>query len=70
MIHEPVQMAFRLPVAEPRHARTEIFQPDVVVGSARFLRTSTFYARHGDIVAYASVVATAALLVVARRRVN
>jgi len=51
-------------------ARTAIFQPAVLVGEARFLRTSTFYARHGDILAYASVVATAALLVVARRRVQ
>jgi len=51
-------------------ARTAIFQPAVLVGEARFLRTSTFYARHGDILAYASVVATAALLVIARRRVQ
>ncbi len=50
--------------------RTAIFQQAVLVGEARFLRTSTFYARHGDVLAYASVVATAALLVVARRRVN
>ena len=49
-------------------ARTAIFQPAVVVGEARFLKTSTFYARHGDILAYASVLATAALLVLARRR--
>jgi apolipoprotein N-acyltransferase len=48
-------------------ARTAIFQPAVVVGEARFLKTSTFYARHGDILAYASVLATAALLVIARR---
>jgi apolipoprotein N-acyltransferase len=48
--------------------RTDIFQAAVLVGEARFLRTSTFYARHGDILAYASVVMTAALLVVARRQ--
>jgi apolipoprotein N-acyltransferase len=48
--------------------RTDIFQAAVLVGEARFLRTSTFYARHGDILAYASVVMTAALLVSARRR--
>ena len=47
---------------------TAIFQPAVVVGEARFLRTSTFYARHGDILAYASVLATAALLLLARRQ--
>jgi apolipoprotein N-acyltransferase len=48
-------------------ARTGIYQPAVVVGDARFLKTTTFYARHGDILAYASVLATAALLVFARR---
>jgi apolipoprotein N-acyltransferase len=47
--------------------RTAIFQRAVAVGDARFLRTSTFYARHGDILAYASVLASAALLVFARR---
>jgi apolipoprotein N-acyltransferase len=50
--------------------RTDIFQPAVLVGEARFLRTSTFYARHGDILAYASVLTTAVLLVVSRRRVQ
>jgi apolipoprotein N-acyltransferase len=48
--------------------RTDIFQAAVLVGEARFLRTSTFYARHGDILAYASVVVTAVLLVLAPRR--
>ena len=48
--------------------RSAIFQPAVVVGEARFLKTSTFYARHGDILAYASVLATAALLVLASNR--
>jgi len=48
-------------------ARTGIFQPAIVVGEARFLRTSTFYARHGDILAYASVLATALMLMFARR---
>jgi apolipoprotein N-acyltransferase len=47
--------------------RTAIYQRAAVVGEARFLRTSTFYARHGDILAYASVLASAALLVFARR---
>jgi apolipoprotein N-acyltransferase len=47
--------------------RTDIFQSAVLVGEARFLTTSTFYARHGDVLAYASVVATAALLLFARR---
>jgi apolipoprotein N-acyltransferase len=48
--------------------RTDIFQSAVLVGEARFLRTSTFYARHGDVAAYGSVVATVVLLVLARRR--
>jgi apolipoprotein N-acyltransferase len=48
-------------------ARSGIFQPAVVVGDARFLKTSTFYARHGDILAYASVMLTVALLLIARR---
>src|SRR5262249_56246665 len=33
-------------------AKTDIFEPAVQVGEARFLRTSTFYTRHGDVVAY------------------
>jgi apolipoprotein N-acyltransferase len=49
-------------------ARSGIFQPAVVVGEARFLKTSTFYARHGDALAYASALATAALLVLRRGR--
>jgi apolipoprotein N-acyltransferase len=48
--------------------RTAIFEAAVVVHEARFLTTSTFYARHGDILAYASALATAALLVVASKR--
>jgi len=40
------------------------------VGEARYLRTSTFYGRHGDVLAYASAVAAIALLVVPRRRVQ
>ena len=49
-------------------ARTAIYQPAVVVGEARFLKTSTFYARHGDILAYASVLAVAALLITSSKR--
>ena len=51
-------------------ARTALFAPAVVVGEARFLGTSTFYARHGDVLAYAAVVMTALLLIAARRRVQ
>ncbi len=50
--------------------RSEIFQQAVIVGSVRFLKTSTFYTRHGDVLAYASVVVTLALLVLSRRRVR
>jgi len=50
--------------------RTGIYQSAILVGEARFLRTSTFYARHGDILAYASTVMTLALLLLARRRVQ
>jgi apolipoprotein N-acyltransferase len=50
-------------------SRTEIFQPAVLVGEARFLKASTFYVRHGDLVAYGSVVFTLILLVVPARRV-
>jgi apolipoprotein N-acyltransferase len=44
--------------------RTDIFQQAVLVGSARMLKTSTFYARHGDLVAYAAAVMTIAALIV------
>ena len=47
--------------------KTGIFQSAVLVGEARFLRTSTFYARHGDVLPYASLVVTAALIVLSRR---
>ena len=50
--------------------QTAIFQQAVVVGTVRFLQTSTFYTRHGDVLAYASVVVTLALLVLSRRRVK
>jgi apolipoprotein N-acyltransferase len=50
--------------------KTDIFQSAVLVGEARFLRTSTFYARHGDVLAYASAAATLAVLVLSRRRVQ
>jgi len=51
-------------------AQTPIFESAVLLGEARFLRTSTFFSRHGDGLAYASVVATLVLLVVASRRVQ
>ena len=47
--------------------KSDIFQQAVLVGEARFLRASTFYARHGDILAYASLVVTVALLALSRR---
>lgn len=53
--------------------RSEIYQPAVLVGEARLLNVSTTYSRIGDVFAYASAVATLALLVVpltGRRRVQ
>jgi apolipoprotein N-acyltransferase len=50
--------------------KTAIFQPAVLVGEARLLRTSTFYSRHGDVLAYASLVVTAAVLVLNRRSIR
>jgi len=47
--------------------RTPVFQPAVMVGEARFLTTTTFYGRHGDVLPYAAVVAVLALVVAARR---
>jgi apolipoprotein N-acyltransferase len=51
-------------------SRSDIFQPAVLTGEARFLKTSTFYARHGDIVGYGSVVVSLLLLFVPGRRVE
>ncbi len=48
-------------------ARTDIFHSAVVVGDVRLLTATTIYARIGDVFAYASVIITAALLVVGRR---
>jgi apolipoprotein N-acyltransferase len=47
--------------------RTAIFQPAVLVGEARFLTASTFYARHGDVLPYASLVVVLVLVAAARR---
>jgi apolipoprotein N-acyltransferase len=49
-------------------ARTDIFHSAVVVGEARLLRATTIYTRTGDVFAYASVVVTAAMLLMARSR--
>jgi apolipoprotein N-acyltransferase len=46
---------------------SRIFEPAVMVREVQFLRGSTIYTRTGDVFAYASVVATLALLVAARR---
>src|SRR5262249_34133334 len=50
-------------------AKTNIYEQTVVAGTARFLQTSTFYARHGDLLAYASVLASL-LLATSFRRVQ
>jgi len=48
-------------------AETPVYRQTVLVGDARFLRTSTFYARHGDVLVYASIVLVVGLLAVGRR---
>ena len=50
--------------------RSEVDERTVLTGEARFLTVSTFYTRHGDIFAYASVVMAAALLLISRRRIQ
>jgi apolipoprotein N-acyltransferase len=50
--------------------QSDLFEPAVIVRDVRYLRASTFYARTGDLFAYLSVVAVAAMLVAARRRVQ
>jgi apolipoprotein N-acyltransferase len=47
-------------------ARSAIFQPAVIVGTARLLKTSTFYTRYGDIFAYAAALITLLLLLQSR----
>jgi apolipoprotein N-acyltransferase len=51
-------------------SQTPIFQPAVVVGQARMLTTTTFYARHGELAAPISCVVTVVFLVWPRRRVQ
>ena len=51
-------------------ARTDIFHSAVVVDDVRLLTSTTIYTRIGDVFAYASVVMTAALLVIGRRSRN
>jgi apolipoprotein N-acyltransferase len=48
--------------------QTEIFRPDVFVGSVRLLKASTFYGRTGDVFAYASGLVTLVMLVLPKRR--
>ena len=51
-------------------ARTDIFQPAIVVGEARFIRSATLYSRMGNVFAYASAALTLAVLLSIRRRVE
>ena len=51
-------------------AISRLFEPAMVVGSVRLLRTDTLYARTGDVFAYACAVATLLLLAAVRRRVQ
>jgi apolipoprotein N-acyltransferase len=47
---------------------SELFTRQVLVGEVRLIEERTIYARVGDVVAYASVVVTAAALLLAWRR--
>lgn len=53
-------------------ARSALFEPAVIVGAVRLVSAATVYTRIGDIFAYASVVTTVAMLLLARstRRTN
>ncbi len=48
--------------------QTRIYEPAVVIGDARFIRSLTIYTRIGDLFAYLSGLATVALLVTQRPR--
>jgi apolipoprotein N-acyltransferase len=50
--------------------RSDIFQPALIVGDVRLLKTPTIYARIGDVFAYASAILTIALVLMARRGRN
>jgi apolipoprotein N-acyltransferase len=49
-------------------AESTIFEPAIIVGEARFLRTRTIYSWTGDVIAYASTAVTLLALALARRR--
>jgi apolipoprotein N-acyltransferase len=51
-------------------AESRIYEPAVIVEQVRFLGSRTIYTRIGDAFAYACVLTTAALLVIARRRIE
>jgi apolipoprotein N-acyltransferase len=46
--------------------QSRLFEPAVIVSEVRYLQTSTFYARTGDLFAYASTAVTLAMLLAAR----
>jgi apolipoprotein N-acyltransferase len=48
-------------------ARTDLYEPAVVVGEVRFLRDETVYARTGDVFAYGCTVLSLILLLVTMR---
>jgi apolipoprotein N-acyltransferase len=50
--------------------RSAVFQQTVIVGTVRFLKASTFYARHGDVLAYAAAAFTLVAVLPPRRRVQ
>ncbi len=45
-------------------ARSQLFEPAALTADLRYLQASTFYARHGDVFAYASLVLSFALIAV------
>jgi apolipoprotein N-acyltransferase len=48
-------------------AASQIFEPAVILGDVRFLRSRTLYTRIGDAFAYACIIATLAMVLMARR---
>lgn len=47
--------------------KTDLFHPAVLVGDLRFIKTRTIYGRTGDVIAWLSLVITAAALIATRR---
>ena len=50
--------------------KTNLFQPAVLVEDLRFIKARTIYSRTGDLIAWLSLVVTAAAVLASRRRIN